>query len=131
MEVFDALGRSGRLDRRAVIQICPSASIGMCGYSKTTINEVVAAGYKAICEWAPLVSHSQHQSLLVVHSLKERHLVAPTSGYISCRATWLSHHSVCTRPDPAPARLPARADNDWSTFYLLHKNATVRALRGV
>jgi hypothetical protein len=53
VEVFDALGKSGRLDRRAVIQICPSASIGMCGYSKTTINEVVAAGYKAICEWAP------------------------------------------------------------------------------
>jgi hypothetical protein len=71
-----------------------------------------------------LVSHSQHQSLLVVHSLKERHLVTPTGGYISCWATWLSHHSVCTRPDPGPARLPARADNDWSTFYLLHKNAS-------
>ena len=45
-EAFDALGRTGRLDKRAVIQICPSRTEGMCGYSKTTINEVVAAGYK-------------------------------------------------------------------------------------
>jgi hexosaminidase len=48
VEAFDALGRAGRLDKRSVIQICPSASIGMCGYSKTTIHDVVAAGYKAI-----------------------------------------------------------------------------------
>ena len=47
-EAFDALGRTGRLDKRAVIQLCPSATTGMCGYSKTTINEVVAAGYRAI-----------------------------------------------------------------------------------
>ena len=50
VEVFDALGKTGRLDKRAVLQICPSTSTGMCGYSKTTINEVVAAGYKAICK---------------------------------------------------------------------------------
>jgi hypothetical protein len=49
VETFDALGKTGRLDKRAVIQICPSTHTGMCGYSKTTINEVVAAGYKAIC----------------------------------------------------------------------------------
>lgn len=43
----DVIAFEGRLDKRSVIQICPSASIGMCGYSKTTIHEVVAAGYKA------------------------------------------------------------------------------------
>ena len=48
VEAFDALGRTGRLDRRTVVQICPSASIGMCGYSKNTIHDVVRAGYKAI-----------------------------------------------------------------------------------
>eukprot|EP01047_Picozoa_sp_COSAG01_P096220 COSAG01_NODE_26763_length_704_cov_0.667769_1_plen_157_part_00 len=36
------------MDKRAVIQVCPSESIGMCGYSKTTISEVVKSGYKAI-----------------------------------------------------------------------------------
>jgi hypothetical protein len=32
VEAFDALGKTGRLDKRAVIQICPSTSTGMCGY---------------------------------------------------------------------------------------------------
>ena len=48
VEAFDVLGKSGRLDKRAVIQVCPGPPDGMCGYSKTTIQEVVAAGYKAI-----------------------------------------------------------------------------------
>lgn len=43
VEAFDALGRTGRLEKRAVVQICPSASIGMWGYSKTTIHDVVRA----------------------------------------------------------------------------------------
>jgi hypothetical protein len=31
-----------------VIQVCPTPSGGMCGYSKTTVAEVVNAGYRAI-----------------------------------------------------------------------------------
>ena len=43
VEAFDALGPSGRLDKRVVIDVCPGPPNGMCGYSKTTIQDVVAA----------------------------------------------------------------------------------------
>ena len=45
-EAFDALGET--LDKRVVIQVCPSNSAGLCGYSTTTIDKVVAKGYKAV-----------------------------------------------------------------------------------
>ena len=31
-----------------IVQVCPSKTVGMCGYSTTTIGSVVAAGYQAI-----------------------------------------------------------------------------------
>ena len=31
-----------------IVQVCPSKTVGMCGYSTTTIGSVVAAGYRAI-----------------------------------------------------------------------------------
>ena len=53
VEAFDALGPSGRLDKRVVIDVCPGPPNGMCGYSKTTIQDVVAAGYRAIySDWS-------------------------------------------------------------------------------
>ena len=31
-----------------IVQVCPSKTVGMCGYSTMTIGTVVAAGYRAI-----------------------------------------------------------------------------------
>lgn len=45
-EAFDTLG--DKLDKRAIIQVCPSTVAGLCGYSTTTIGTVLAAGYRAI-----------------------------------------------------------------------------------
>jgi hypothetical protein len=43
-EAFDTLGPG--LDKRAIVQVCPSTVAGLCGYSTTTIGAVVAAGYR-------------------------------------------------------------------------------------
>ena len=73
VEAFDALGKSGRLDKRAVIQVCPGPPDGMCGYSKTTIQEVVAAGYKAIYnDWSRFCKCSSCCSLSRLRPKPER-----------------------------------------------------------
>jgi hexosaminidase len=46
VEAFDTLGQN--LDKRTILQVCPSTVAGLCGYSTTTIGTVVAAGYRAI-----------------------------------------------------------------------------------